>query len=103
MANLNFFISNQSLDFPIAEITMELDKEKIFNKNIVTGTQHNWERTILENITMDSHTLIVKEIQTNATLSEILDVSSDLWILITFHGPQTGLKMDIRDQPVAFM
>jgi hypothetical protein len=103
MVSLNFFISNQSLDFPTAEITMEINKEKFFNKKIITGTQHNWESIILENVTLGPHTLLVEEIQTNKTFSEVLDVSSELWIIVTFHGPKTGLKIDIRRNPVAFM
>jgi len=100
----HIFISNQSLENPNSLITIELDEKQIFQKQMTTDTQHNWEE-IKDAISLSEgrHTLSIREMNANINKSQEFIVESELWIVITFHGQQSGFKIEIFDRPVGFM
>lgn len=100
---LHILISDQSLEYPTSEIIVELDGQQIFNKKVVTGTQHNWEKITLDDIPEGVHNLVAYEMETNSTTSRAFTVNSELWILVVFYGLENGIRIDIHDQAVAFM
>ena len=100
---LHVSISNQSLEYPLSVMTIEIDGKQIFQKQMRTGSQHNWEEVKDLSISGGEHTLHIIETSTNISRTEELKVDRELWIVITFHGPNTGLKVDILDHPVGFM
>jgi hypothetical protein len=100
---LHIFVSNQSLEVSTSEIIIELDGQKIFNKKVETGTQHKWERITLNDTSGGEHDLVAHEINTNSTTSRKLTINNELWILVIYYGPPRGIKVDVRDQAVAFM
>lgn len=100
---LHMSISNQSLEYPIAGINIELDGKQIFQKQMVTGSQHNWEEINDLSVSGGEHILNIIETSTSVSTTEELKVERELWVVITFHGPNTGFKVDILDHPVGFM
>jgi hypothetical protein len=100
----HIFVSNQSLENPNSVINIELDGKQIFQKEMTTGTQHNWEE-VRDAISLSEgkHTLSISEVNTNITKSQEFIVTSELWIVIIFHGQQSGFKIEIFDRPIGFM
>jgi hypothetical protein len=100
----HIFISNQSLPDPISVIKVELDEKQLFQKQMSTGTQHNWEE-IKDAILLPEgrHTLLISEVNTNINKSQEFIVESELWIVITFHGQQLGFKIEMFNRPIGFM
>lgn len=101
---VHIFVSNQSLENPNSVINIELDGKHIFQKQMSTGTQHNWEE-IRDTISLSegTHTLSISEVNTNTSKSQGFIVRGELWIAVTFHGQESGFKIDIFDHPIAFM
>jgi hypothetical protein len=98
------FISNQSLENPISVIKIELDGKEIFQKQMSTGTQHNWEEIKdAISLTEGRHTLTISEVNTNINKSQEFIVETELWIVITFHGQQSGFKIETFDRPIGFV
>jgi hypothetical protein len=101
---VHIFISNQSLQDPISVIKIELDKRQLFQKQMWSGSQHNWEE-IKDAILLPEgrHTLLISEVNTNINKSQEFVVESELWIVITFHGQQSGFKIEIFNRTIGFM
>jgi hypothetical protein len=101
---IHIFVSNQSLESPLSIIEIEVDGKQIFEKQMITGSQHNWEeiREVMS-ISEGEHTLLIRETKTNITTSEQIIVDRELWIVITFHGSKLGFIVEVQDKPVGFM
>jgi hypothetical protein len=101
---VHIFVSNQSLENPNSVINIELDGKHIFQKQMSTGTQHTWEK-VSDAISLSegTHTLSVSEVNTNTSKSQGFIVRAELWIAVTFHGQESGFKLDLFDHPIAFM
>lgn len=100
---LNILVSNQSLEYPTSEIKVDLDGRQIFSKRVKTGTQHNWEKIVIKDTSEGRHNLSAYELETNSTVSRSFVVNNELWILVRFYGLPDGIRIDVHDQPVAFM
>ena len=101
---VHIFISNQSLENPNSVINVRLDGKQIFQKRMTTGIQHNWEEVgDAISLSEGKHTLLISEISTNISKSQEFVVRSELWVVITFHGQQSGFKTEIFDRPIGFM
>lgn len=96
-------ISNQSLENPNSVINVRLDGKQIFQKRMTTGIQHNWEE-IKDAIFLSEgrHALSITELNTNIKKLQEFIVESELWIVITFHGLQSGFKIEIFNRPIGF-
>jgi hypothetical protein len=101
---LHIYVSNQSLEIPVILIEIQLDVNQIFNKQMTTGTQHNWEEIKdLPNISNGTHTLRVHEAITNITNSEEITVDRELWIVVMYNGPEKGIGIEVFDHPIGFI
>lgn len=100
---LHISVSNQSLEFPKALIEIEIAGKQIFHKEMITGTQHNWEEINESSISKGEYTLIIRETKTKVSKSQKINVDRELWIVITFHGPKSGFIIDIKDQSVGYI
>ena len=101
---LHIFVSNQSLEYPVSVIEIEIDGKQIFQRQMTTGFQDNWEEIKeVQSISGGEHTLHVLETNTNVSRFEQFTVDRESWIVITFHGPQVGIKVDFQDHPVGFI
>jgi hypothetical protein len=99
---VHFFVSNQSLAVDPVAIEVGIDGRQIFQRELSTGTQHNWERATIS-APAGKHTLTVREAKTQTRQSQELNVSEELWVVIRFHGPPAQLKVDVFDHPVGLM
>jgi hypothetical protein len=99
----HIFISNQSLQDLVSLIKIELDGKQLFQKQMSTDTQHNWEE-IKDAILLSEgkHTLLISELNTNINKLQEFIVESELWIVIMFHGRQSGFTIKISNHPIGF-
>jgi hypothetical protein len=100
---LHISISNQSLEHPISEINIEIDGKQIFQKQMRTGSQHNWQEVEGLFVSGGGHSLRISETSINISRTEELNVNRELWIVVTFHDPDIGLSVDILDHAIGFM
>ena len=71
---------------------------------MMAGALDNWEEiTVVPVISKGEHSLYVHEGNTNVTTTEEFILDHEMWIVIAFHGPKIGFKVQFLDQPVAFM
>jgi hypothetical protein len=99
---LHLFVSNQSLAVDPVAVEVDLDGRQIFQRELSTGTQHNWERAEIS-APVGKYTLTVSEAKTQTRQSQELNVSGELWVVIRFLGPPAQLKVDVFDHPVGLM
>jgi hypothetical protein len=99
---VHFFVSNQSLAVDPVAIEVGIDGRRIFQRELSTGSQHNWERVTIS-ASAGKHTLTVSEAKTGTRQSQELNVSGERWVVIRFLGPPAQVKVDVFDHPVGLM
>jgi hypothetical protein len=99
---VHLFVSNQSLALDSSAVEVSLDGRQVFQRELVTGTQHTWERETIA-ASPGKHTLTIREAKTQTRRSQEVNVSQELWVVIRFHGPPPQLKVDVFDHPVGLM
>ncbi len=100
----HIFISNQSLEDANSIINIEVDGKQMYQKQMITDTQHNWEE-IKDAIFLSKgrHALSITELNTNVNTFQEFIVESELWIVIRFHGQQSGFRIEIFNRPIGFV
>lgn len=98
---LHLFVSNQSFSIPISNLKICIDDRKIFDQEMTTGTQHNWEQVTIS-ITKGKYLLVASESKTRTRKTEVVNVDRELWIAVTFHSPPQFM-VNVFDHPIAFM
>jgi len=99
---LHIFISNQSLTLTVAALTVRLNGQQLFHRDMAVGTQHTWER-VATAVTRGEHSLVVSEGNTQTQTTEEITVERELWIVVTFQSPPPRLQVTVFDHPVTFM
>jgi hypothetical protein len=99
---LHVSVSNQSFAIPVADLRISIDDRRIFHQQLMTGTQHNWAS---ENVSVaeGEHTLVAMEAKTRSTQEQVVNVKSELWIVVTFHSPPDQIRIEISEDFVGFM
>jgi hypothetical protein len=99
---VHFAISNQSLAQPRVTLGIAIDGQSVFVGELEAKGQHNWKE-LTQSLRSGPHHVEARETNTQTAQQLLLDVKSELWVVVMFTGPPAALSVTSHESPVNFL